>query len=313
MSAEQNAGQAPGWTEVRVLVPLEWTELVGECLQLSPFASAVFGRSSLAVDPPPEGLDWVRVAYPAEEDGPERRAEIDRRLAELARATEEPALASAPREFRHHAERDWASAWRERWRPFRIGRIAVVTPEWSGTLRAGDVRLDLVPGGAFGTGRHPTTRHCLEALSEAGAAGLRVVDAGAGSGILAVAACLLGAREVLAFDVDPASVRAARELAERNGVAARCRFEEGGFECLAAAGPRSFDAVLANLYADLLQEYAGAMAAALAPGGWFAFSGCSAPNAPATRAALGAAGLALARERVRGRWHGFAGRLAGEP
>jgi ribosomal protein L11 methyltransferase len=299
----------PGWIELRVLVPAEWAELVGENLLLSPLASCVFGRTSLAADAPAEGFELVRVAYPAEEDGPARRGEIERRLAELADAVQEPALRGAALQFRHVPERDCATAWRERWRPFRVGRIAVVTPEWNGRLRANDVRLDLVPGGAFGTGRHPTTRQCLEALSQFGAADRRIVDAGTGSGILAVAACLLGAREVLAFDVDPACVRATRELAERNGVADRCSIEQGGFERLEPTALGSFDGVLANLYADLLQEHAVRMAAALVPGGWFAFSGCSAPNAEATRSALAAARLGVTCERVRGRWHGFAGRL----
>ena len=148
-----------------------------------------------------------------------------------------------------------------------MGRLCVV-PEWSADAsrtRPDDVPLLFEPGGAFGSGRHPTTRMCLRALQAPLAGGrerrsgpVRVLDAGSGSGILAVAARLLGADEALGFDVDPHARRYAAQLAARNGVDA-CEFRTGGFECLTDRDV-DFDGLVANLYSDLLQEHAAALA-----------------------------------------------------
>jgi len=300
----------PTWIEVRVVAPEDWLELVAEALVLGPRDSIAFGRPSLGTAPPAAGLEYVRASYPSEEDGDTRRAEIALRLGRLADAVGAPELAGLKATFHILPPEDWATSWRKSWKPMRVGRFALVLPEHDGPLRAGDLRLELEPGIAFGTGRHPTTRQCLAAISARPLRDARVLDAGTGSGLLAVAAVLAGARFAFGFDIDPACERVAVELAERNGVRDRCHFATGGFEAL--EGPRAgrvdgFDAVLANIYADLLQRHASTVAKVLHPGGWFAFAGCSAPGAPGTRTAIAAAGLELEQEPVRGRWHGFHG------
>ena len=87
---------------------------------------------------------------------------------------------------------DWAVTWRKVWKPLRVGRLCILTPEWKGPLRPGDVPLCFEPGAAFGTGRHATTRRALVGLQQRLRPGERVLDAGCGSGLLGVAACLLG-------------------------------------------------------------------------------------------------------------------------
>jgi ribosomal protein L11 methyltransferase len=146
---------------------------------------------------------------------------------------------------------------------------------------------------------------CLRVLQERLVPGARLVDAGTGSGILAVAAALLGAREALGFDIDPNAQPWAEDLARRNGAAARARFLTAGFECLPDLG--RFDALVANLYSDIVIEHAALLREALVPGGWFAFSGCAEQHAAATRAAIAASGLWIEEVRLRGRWHTFAG------
>ena len=203
----------------------------------------------------------------------------------------------------------WAASsgqsWKKTWRPFRLGRLCVVDFEWRGALRPGDRRLVLEPGGAFGTGRHATTRLCLRQVQTRALAGARVVDCGTGSGILAVAACLLGAEEAFGFDVDPHALPYARALAQANGVDRRCRFVAGGFE--AVAGEGGYHGLFANLYSDLLVAHARDMAALLAPGGWFVASGFTRDTATATRSALAAAGLPAAGGAARGRWEAVFG------
>lgn len=297
---------APAWIEVAVLAPLEWHELVAEALALSPCSSVAFGRPSLGTPEPPAGFDWVRAYVLEEHDSPALRAELAAALTRLSEAVGVPELAGLAPRFRRLPPEDYANSWRKSWKPMRIAGFAVVPRDWRGTPREGDVRLLLEPGGAFGTGRHPTTRGCLRAIRALVRPGQRVLDAGCGSGILAVAAALRGAELALGFDIDPTALPYANELASWNGVEARCEFRAGGFDCLADS-ERGFDGVLANIYADLIQAHAGELAARLAPGGWFAFSGCVREKREPTRAAIAGAGLELQTLATRGRWDTFAG------
>lgn len=163
--------------------------------------------------------------------------------------------------------------------------------------------MRLEPGGAFGSGRHATTRMCLRAIEERVRPGAHMLDAGSGSGILAVAAVLFGARAAQGFDIDPNARPYAEALARENGVASSCLFTTGGFENI--DGP--YDAVVSNIYADVIQANARAFFDALAPGGWFAFSGCTEQHADATRTAIERVGLAIEQTRSRGRWRTFIG------
>lgn len=297
---------AEAWIEVRVDVPEGWQELVAETLQGAPCTSVVFGRSSLAAPALEPGRELVRTFYEARLDSPDLRAALAGRLSALATASGVPELGGLSAEFRPVPAEDWARSWRKSWRPFRCAGFAVVTPDWSGPARPGDRRLELEPSGAFGTGRHPTTRGCLRAVAERTRRGARVLDVGTGSGILAVAAALVGAERCLGFDTDPAAEPAARRLARANGVAARCEFRTGDAGVL-GAGEADYDGLLANIYHDVVVALAGPLARRLAPDGWFAFSGCRSDVRPTTLAALAAAGLHVEETRTRGRWDTYVG------
>jgi ribosomal protein L11 methyltransferase len=304
------SGAKEAWIEVRVVAPEEWLELVAEAISPHPDAQVAFGRPSLGSPAPPAGMEVVRAAFRAEDDRKELRDAIAARLAALATTADDPVLEGLVATYHELPPEDWSTSWRKSFRPLRVGRFALLLLGEDRPLRPGDVPIRIEPGIPFGTGRHPTTRQCLIALSERDVEGARVLDAGTGSGLLAVAAAVRGAREGIGFDIDPSCERPARELAARHGAEARCTFLTGGFELLDAPLPARapFDVVVANVYADLLQRHAADFARCLAPGGWFAFAGCSAPGAPSVRAALAAAGLVVERELVRGRWHGFHGR-----
>jgi ribosomal protein L11 methyltransferase len=298
---------APRWIEVRVLAPLGWQELVAETVAIGPCTSVAFGRPSLAADAAPDGWDYVRTFIPAHADSPELRAGIVRAVQGLAEATGAGELSDLALEFRPLHPEDYATSWKKSWKPFRVGRLCVLAPWSTQKPREGDLVMRLEPGGAFGSGRHATTRTMLRVVEERVEPGVRVLDAGSGSGILAVASALHGARECFGFDVDPNAKPYADELATWNDVGHRCRFETGGFELLSAAG--SFDVVLANIYSDVIQAHAAVLRDALGPRGWFAFSGCSAQYARSTADAIARAGLTIEEERVRGRWHTFVGRV----
>jgi ribosomal protein L11 methyltransferase len=212
----------------------------------------------------------------------------------------------------------WATAWRTHVRPVRVGRI-LIRPSWvravPATRRLVTVRID--PGMAFGTGMHPSTRLCLRAMQAhlpaanregtrrlavrgavRPAAGRAVLDIGTGSGILAVAAALLGAR-VWAVDEDPVAVAVARGNVRLNGVAARVRVVRGrGLD----HAPGRAHLILANLIAETIVLLLPRVRAHLAPGGVFIGSGIVADRLSAVLRAARAAGFRRCALLSDGEW-----------
>ena len=177
---------------------------------------------------------------------------------------------------REIAGRDWLAAAREDIEPIEFGSLWI-GPQWADPP-AGRVVVRLEPGLAFGSGRHPTTRLCLERLAAKPPVGVEVIDYGCGSGILAVAAAALGARRVIAFDIDPQALRATGDNARSNGVSDRVR--------VVAAGPATNTPVaepamlvIANILAGTLVELAPALSALTRPGGDLVLSGILEPQA----------------------------------
>lgn len=166
-------------------------------------------------------------------------------------------------------ERDWERAWMDRFRPMRFGRRLWVVPSGMTIPPAPEnVEILLDPGLAFGTGTHPTTAMCLRWLDANDVAGKRVVDFGCGSGILAIASALLGAREIIAVDNDPQALEATAANAARNVVGERIHCRLPGDFSVADA-----DIVLANILAGPLVELAPVLAGCAAPGACIVLSG----------------------------------------
>ena len=207
---------------------------------------------------------------------------------------------------REVAEEDWAEAWKEYFHVERFGERIVVVPSWRQfDAQRREVVLTLDPGMAFGTGQHETTRMCLEALERRVEPGLRVLDVGCGSGILSIAAAKLGAREVVAVDIDPNCVRVTDDNARANGVeqivhaAAGSLGEEWPFDEPASA---QYAIVVANIIARVIVALAPAIVAALAPGGRLIASGIIAAREDEVVAALSSAGMRVESSRTMGEW-----------
>jgi ribosomal protein L11 methyltransferase len=199
----------------------------------------------------------------------------------------------------------YREAWPEERRPLRVGRTLLIGPP--GTRGAASdrvIELDLgasdpSEGALFGTGAHPTTRLALELLEERLRGGERVLDVGAGTGVLALAAVRLGAGAALAVEIDPLCALAARSNVRLNGLEAAIRVREGSVE---AADDGPYDAVLANLLAPAIIELAPELARLTRHGGFLILSGVIAARAAAVAAALCEAGLFREAERRAGDW-----------
>ncbi|MFA5265190.1 MAG: 50S ribosomal protein L11 methyltransferase [Opitutaceae bacterium] len=176
-------------------------------------------------------------------------------------------------------DRDWKESYKFHFKAWRFGRLHWV-PEWerdSYSVPAGDVVLLLDPGLAFGTGNHETTRLCCERLvSHASAMGtsvadLRVIDAGCGSGILALSAALLGFEQIEGFDNDAEAVRISMENAALNALDGKVNFFVG--DLVSGLMGKQADILMANILADVLMRFSSELLAAVAPGGLLILSG----------------------------------------
>jgi ribosomal protein L11 methyltransferase len=183
----------------------------------------------------------------------------------------------------------WRHAWREYFKPSRVGTRIVVRPPWQeADTKKGDVVVVIDPGIAFGTGTHESTRLSLAALERLVRGGETMLDVGTGSGILAIAARKLGVRSVLAIDIDPEALKAARENATRN----RVRGIVTSGQPIGAVKGR-YPLVVANVESRVLIPHAAELARTVAPGGTLLLAGLLAPELSEIRAAYEAEGLVL--------------------
>lgn len=208
-------------------------------------------------------------------------------------------------------EEDWANGWKKYYKPLDIGQRLRVVPQWlAGEDRGDRVELLLNPGLTFGTGSHPTTQLCLEGVERHTRAGDRVLDLGCGSGILSIAARLLGAETALGVDIDPKAPDVAYENAAMNGIgresyrvlAGDVLGDEGLRRELAAGG---WDLILANIVADVIIPLSGVVGPWLASGGRFLCSGIIDTRAGEVRAALEQNGFTVERTLERKGWYAF--------
>jgi len=255
----------------------------------------VLGIPRVALQHRPEAPDQRQlIAWLPEIDWPaDQRQQLEQALAGLA----DPfGLTLPPITWTYQADEDWSLTWKQHWQADPVGARLLILPAWLECPEEHADRLVIAmdPGSAFGTGSHPTTRLCLEAIETMALAGLRVADLGCGSGVLGLAALKLGATSVCAADTDSLAVRATTDNAALNRLSGAVAVRLGSVEALAELlDDQPADLLLCNILAPVIEALCPSFTQVLAAGGVGLLSGLLVDQAPSLQRVLAAEG-----------WHG---------
>ncbi|MEH7178805.1 50S ribosomal protein L11 methyltransferase [Neobacillus vireti] len=170
-------------------------------------------------------------------------------------------------------EEEWATAWKKYYHPVKISEKFTIVPTWEtyNPVSSDELIIELDPGMAFGTGTHPTTVMCIQALERSVRPGDRVIDVGTGSGVLSIAAAMLGAEDVRAFDLDEVAVTSARLNIKLNKVSEKVTTKQNNL--LDGVDENSADVIVANILAEVILRFTEDVARVVKPGGYFIASG----------------------------------------
>lgn len=310
------------WMEYTILTTTEASELVSQVLlDAGSTGTMIEDKNDVAANQRPEGQwdiideaiaqrigDDVKVTGYFEVDGKlnDRVAFIKlelRRLKGLELGMDLGKLTT----LRHDvAEQDWTESWKAAFKPFRLGEHMVVRPSWEAVeARSGDHVIEIDPGMAFGTGTHETTGMCVALVEKYVKPGDRVIDIGTGTGILAIAAAHMGAKPVLATDLDAVAVRVAAENVKINGFEGVIDVRCGD---LLDVVRESGDVVIANIISDVIVMLAKPVRQRIVDGGVFICSGISVERRQDVLDALAEADFEVLDSLTQGEWCAMAAR-----
>ncbi|MCQ2418632.1 MAG: 50S ribosomal protein L11 methyltransferase [Clostridia bacterium] len=255
-----------------------------------------------------QNVSQIRLYLECDDTLPQRLSLLQRKLAELKSRNNR--LGSLELCSENLPEEDWANSWKKNYQPIPVGEKLLVTPYWIEDVPADRIVLKLDPGLTFGTGAHETTQMCMLALQDYVKGGERAVDLGSGSGILSIAALLLGAKTSVGIDIDPKAEDIARENAALNGFKAD-RFsavtgnvisDRKTMEALSEGG---YDIVLANIVADVIISMTPVVPRFLRKDAVFICSGILDVRAREVEQTLVKNGLTIEKRLSMGEWRCF--------
>ena len=278
------------WQELSITVPHEYVEPI----------SYLFGRYGKGVSTELAGDGQVLLRTYITKGSRQRMARIDVGIRLVGSI--EPIGDLIVRELPE--DEDWMNSWKSHFKILRIGQHLVIKPTWlelESDTGPEDIVIELDPGIAFGTGYHPTTATCLEAMEQHITPNMTVLDLGSGSGILTIAAIKLGAEQVIALDIDGQAVSAARRNFRRLGINKQVKLGQGSVPH-PTARPESIDLAVANISARGVVDRCPFISTALKPGAWFIASGLLSTQKQEVAVALEPLGFSLINEWPQEDW-----------
>lgn len=311
------------WLEVSLTVNGELAEAVADVLARFAYSGVMMEQGVTYTDDEdagtPTGPITVRAYLEMNDQIEEKRQKLEESLYFLGMIQPLPAPA-----YKQIADQNWMEAWKQHYRPIRIGRRLVILPAWMDSPDPNRVAIKIDPGMAFGTGTHPTTQLCLELMEKSietlkvfakhprgeieGAETFRafnLIDVGCGSGILSIAAIKLGAKAALGVDIDPGSIQNARDNAQTNDIADELILEVGSVQEILEGRFtfRKAPLVLANILAPvILRLFDAGLADLIEEQGTIILSGILQEQAQSVIEAGQARDLRLIERRQVGDW-----------
>lgn len=304
------------WMKITVLTTTIGSDMVSELLlEAGSEGTVIEDKNDVALNQRPEGQwdiideeigrrigDDVKVAgfYPMDEKANDTLAMVREKVARLPFIAPGVDLGKLEVQVSGLENEDWAENWKKSYKPFRLGRHIVIKPGWEEySPDTGDKIITIDPGLAFGTGTHETTGMCVALVEENVRPGMTAMDIGTGTGILAIAAAHMGAKSVLASDIDEMAVKVAKENVEINGFSDVITCKAGNL-LEVAEGP--VDVVIANIIADVIINICGEVRQFVKPGGVFICSGIAQDREEDVVTALKKAGYGKLDIRRNGEW-----------
>ncbi len=300
------------WIEVNVQVTHEAVDVVSDILTTAGAHGVAIEDPQLINDMRSSGM-WelcgipeqehpeivtVSAYYADDEKLQERLAIIEAELAAVEERIGKFRFGNT--RFRTVSEQDWANEWKQYFHVTHVGETLVIKPSWEEyTAKEGEHVIEIDPGMAFGTGTHHTTNMCMALLEKVLPANATVFDVGTGSGILAIAAALLGAKEVKAVDIDAVAVRIAQENIAANNLSDKIDAKEGD---LLHGTEGKADVIIANIIADIIIMLLKDIPVKLADNGIFLASGIIKEREADVVAAAHANGMQIDHTEYKGEW-----------
>ena len=249
----------------------------------------------------------VTVYIPDDANAPELVSAIRAELNALKQSDEQSEFGRLECELKNIREQDWANNWKQYFKPLCVGEKLLIKPSWESVSENETRRiLEIDPAASFGTGQHNTTQLCLELLEQNISQGDSLLDLGCGSGILSIAAILLGAQKATAVDIDENSVKIAAENAQKNNIPSGSYTALAGNiitdKALAEKIGTGYDVVCANIVADVLIAMSGLFAGFLKKGGKLVVSGIIEPRRDEVLEKIQSSGFELVQTRQKDDW-----------
>lgn len=308
------------WMKVTVLTTTIGSEIVSQMLiDAGSQGTIIEDKNDVQMNQRPEGQwdiideeiarkigDDVKVSgfYPMDNRAADTLAFVRERARELPQMAPGIDLGKLEVNMSSIDDEDWAESWKSQYKPFRLGKHIVIRPGWEPyDAKEGDKVVTIDPGMAFGTGTHETTGMCVGLVEEYVKPGMNAIDVGTGTGILAIAAAHMGAKPVLASDIDPMAVRVAKENIEINGFSEVIEAKVGN---LLEVATEQADVVIANIIADVIIMIAQPVREFVKPGGVFICSGIAREREDEVIEALKKAGYGALDKRNQGEWTAIA-------